>query len=506
MTEKIQIKLSELENLSKEQILAIATQVEKLKASQKKRTQEFYLANAHKDQLDFHQCRKRGRCFLGGNRSGKTTGGVNEFVWQNLGTHPFKRCKVPIKSFIVLQDFENHGKNILEAKLEQWVPEGAISKMDRNQTGAIKKIWWRSGSVTDVYSHDQDIKVFEGADYDLGWFDEPPPRRIFIATFRGLTDRGGDFFITATPIVEPWLYDYYKEWEQDPEGSFWWFRYVNSYSNVRNLGEGDEALGKKRLDEFASTLDDDEKESRIGGKFINLSGLVFKSFNRKVHLIKDFPWPASWPIIESIDPHPQKDWAVSWIGIAENNAKVLLRSGYFPGDAIEVGNAILQERTQLPIEDARRPRIINTYIDNYASAPLMTRSFVDPQARRTTILEEIQSVIGPPNGPRIMTSPKNVAQKIEIFKGWLSVRERIGGRIRPDFYAFDVRENDDFIREIEGYVWARYRTRDRQDLKDQPVKRNDDILDTIMQVALTLGEKDFGDAKPIEYAGTGIRH
>lgn len=501
----VQIRLSDLEKLSKDELLSIATQVEKIKESQKRRTQEFYLKNAHQDQLDFHKCPKRGKCFLGGNRSGKTTGGVNEFIWRNMGTHPFRKCRVPIKSFIVLQDFENHGKNILEAKLAEWLPSGALAKpYERNQTGAIKKIYWKTGSVTDVYSHDQDPKVFEGSDYDYGWFDEPPPHRIFKAIFRGLTDRGGDFTITATPIVEPWLYDFFRAWEADPEKSFWWFRYVNSYSNARNLGDGDAALGKKRLDEFASTLDEDEKESRIGGKFLNLSGLVFKNWSRAVHLIQPFAWPAQWPILESIDPHPQKDWAVSWIGVAENNAKILLRSGNFPGDAIEVGNAIMQERMQIEIEDGRRPRITNTYIDNYASAPLMTRSFVDPQARRTTILEEIQSVIGPPHGPRIMTSPKNVAQKIEIFKGWLTTRERQGGRIRPDFYAFDNRENDDFIKEIEGYVWARYRTKDRSDFKDQPVKRNDDILDTIMQVALTLGEKELGVAKPINYAERNI--
>lgn len=486
--QKKQIKLSELKNLPKEDLVAIINKINDVKSAQKFKTQHYYLEKAHDKQLLFHNNKKRIRLFSGGNRSGKSTAGINELIWFATGTHPFQKTKVPIKQIVILQDYETHCKTIFEPKLEEWAPQNSIQRIEKNQTGAIKKIWWKCGSVTDIFTHDQAIKVFEGGDYDLAWFDEPPPQKIFSAVWRGLTDRGGIAFITATPLFEPWLFTKYKEWESDPENSLWWFCFVDSFANARNLGQGDIELGRKRIQEFINELPEDEREARQKGQFIQLRGLVFKSFSRGTHLIKPFDWPAHWPIWESIDPHPSKPSAVSWIGIAENGCKILLQSALFPGDMIEVANAILMYREKLPIQDGRRARIVKTLIDNYASAPLMTKSATNHIKDRVSIREEIENVIGPVvGGPRVEVAPKNVHGKIDIFKSWLTVRER-DERVRADFYVFDTEDNDDFIREIESYAWQKYKNKDQGDLKDQPIKKNDDILDSVMQVALCMGD------------------
>ena len=153
-----------------------------------------------------------------------------------------------------MQDFENAAKNILEVKLNEWCPKGEIEKLERNQIGAIRKIYFRNGSTIDVLSHDQDIKVFEGSDYDFAHFDEPPPRKIYTAVWRGLTDRGGIMFVTATPLSSPWMYnEYMKAVEGDP---LRWFVFVQTKDNAKNIGEGDVELGLKRIDEFASLLGD----------------------------------------------------------------------------------------------------------------------------------------------------------------------------------------------------------------------------------------------------------
>jgi hypothetical protein len=414
--------------------------------------------------------------------SGKTTAGVVEMLWTMLGIHPYRRVNVPSKGVLVAQDFENHVKNILEPKFLQWAPPGAIIRTERNQNGAWRKVWFSSGSVLDIMSHDQDVKVFEGSDYDIAGFDEPPPKHIFNAVWRGLTDRGGICYITGTPIVGPWMYQEIQLAEKgDP---LRWYTYVDTDDNATNIGEGDTKLGLKRIHEFISMLDPNERAARKNGKFLQMQGLIFKGWSAK-HKIPPFQWPHHWPVIESIDPHPAKPWAVSWTGVTENGKKILLRSGYFEGVLEEVADQILFERTQIETTSQVTLKPKQTLIDNSSSVPLWNKGSGDGrQVRRTSVREELEKYIGPnAGGPRVEVAPKNVSGKITLFSQWLRFDEKTG---RSDFYAFDIPENDGFFHEIENYVWDTKRGGLKNGLKDQPLKTGDDILDSIMQVALTM--------------------
>lgn len=481
----MQIKLSELKNLSQEQLAAIASQAMKIREANKHRSLESYLESAHDGQRDFHKSDKRIRFFFGGNRSGKTTAGTIEMLWRLQGTHPFQKTRTPIKAALIVQDFENHCRSIIEPKFNQWAPPNIIDKAERNQNGAWRHLQLKNGSTMDIFSHDQDIKVFEGSDFDVAWFDEPPPQRVFSAIWRGLTDRGGVCYITGTPIVGPWMYQEIKKAESGTD-PLRWFIFVDTDQNATNIGEGDAALGKKRIQEFIELLPPEEREARKSGRFLQMQGLIFKEWQRSHHLVPAFSWPAHWPIIESIDPHPAKPWAVSWVGLAENGSKVLLRSGLYEGVLEQVADQILVERTELNIEHGRRPRIVKTLIDNSASVPLMQRSNNDPTARRKSLREELELLIGPAYGyPKVEVAPKNVKQKIELFKALLNIR-RVDEENVSGFYALDIPENERFIYEIENYVWDTKRGGILNGLKDIPVKKDDDILDTIMQVVLTL--------------------
>lgn len=431
---------------------------------------------------------------MGGNRSGKTTGGTAESLFFALGTHPFFKIKTPNKGVVIGQDFENHVKNILEPKFNEWAPKGSIIKEERNQNGAWRKIWLNCGSVIDFLSHDQDLKVFEGSDYDWAWFDEPPPRNIFKAVWRGLTDRGGYCWVTGTLITEPWIAQTIKK----PDKNMW-FVFADSYDNAKNIGQGDENLGKQRLLEFENELDPDEREARISGKSLQLQGQVFKDWDRSIHLISPFPWPSNWPVIETIDPHAQKPWAVAWIGITPSGRKILLRSGLYEGVLETIADQILAERMEIEIEHDFKINITRCIIDNHASTPMWSKSNTDPTAKRLSVRQELENMIGPSNGgPRIEVAPKNVQHKITLTKRWLKVDEDKD----TNFYVFDIAENERFIFEIENYVWDRKRGRE-SGLKDQPLKKDDDILDAIMQVAITVEPKQQQGGsrpQPVRYA------
>ncbi len=437
--------------------------------------------------------------------SGKSVAGFVEDIYLATGRHPFlKKWKTPCKGVIIVQDFETAAKNIMEVKFDEWCPKGEIVKVDRNQTGAIRKYYFKCGSTIDVLSHDQDMKVFEGTDYDFAHFDEPPPRKIFTAIWRGLTDRGGIMYITATPLQSPWMYrEFVLASKGDP---LRWFRFVKTKENAKNIGDGDVTLGLKRIDEFASLLEEDEKGARLDGEMTQMQGLIFKGWEEEHHMIPEFKIPPSWRIIESIDPHPQKPWAISWTALTDNNQKILLRSGYSTGDIQDQASYILHGRANLPIRGEAPPRIVRCIIDNAASVPVWQKSNTDPTAERISVRQELENYIGPSaGGPIIEVAPKNVAYKIELFRGWIKIEDKDGQK-RSNFYVFDNGENEGFKNEIENYVWD---TNKNKILKDKPKKEHDDILDTLMQVALTvprdLQEEDHRPVKIMEHRSWTVR-
>lgn len=499
--QKIKIPKKSLDKLSHGQLVELTNEILQLKEAAKSKTIDRYLQNMHAGQERFHRDEARIRIVTSPNRFGKSTAGIVELIWGSTGTHPFRKNRVPIKSAIVLQDFESHGKNVLESKFKEWAPAGSYNKIERHQGGCLKKIHWTCGSVTDVYSADQEIKVFEGSDYDLIWFDEPPPKAIWTALWRSCVDRGGRMYLTGTPLASLWLYEDFMKWKGNilPLYSFIQFGEADNY---KNLGEGDADLGRKRYEEFLSTLDPEEREARGKGTFLQLQGLIFKNWDRGVHLVDEFEVPANWEIWESIDPHPNKPWAVSWIAIAPNGAKILIQSGYFEGVVDEIATQIVEARDLLPKQEGIRLKIARCIIDNSSSVPLWTRSHQDPTARRVSVREELQAMIGPngAGGPVIEVAPKNVQGKIDILRNWLHPKER-NGRFRPEFFVFDGQRNEGFIKEIESYRWDSSRTKHGTELKGKPVKKNDDILDSVMQVALTLKQGEVAEYKVTDMIG-----
>lgn len=482
------LSLKSLEGKSQSELLQIAQQVVDLKKSRQAKKLEDYLKTMHEGQKEFHNLLKRIVFCFAGNRLGKTTAGAVELIWSCMGCHPFKKNKVPLKTAVIGPDFENHNKQILEPKIKEWSPSNSIRKIDRHQGGAMKRIHWTSGSTTDFYSWDQDQMVFEGSDYDVVWFDEPPPHWVWKALWRSCVDRGGRMYMTGTPLMSPWLYAIYQQMKNHDDPIRDYVKFKRNV-NAKNIGDGNEALGIKRLEEFASEFTEEEKAARLDGDFVQISGLIFKNWDRTKHIIPSFPILPSWDIYESIDPHPNKPWAVTWMAVAPNGAKILLQSLYAEGVIDEIANQIIYARGRIQIKDNLRIRISRTFIDNAASVPLWQKSNTDLTTRRVSVREELENMIGPrgAGGPRVEVCPKNVSQKIDILKQWLHVKKR-NEITRPDFFVFSEL-NEDFIHEIENWSWDRHKTRGGGEMKDKPVKKNDDLLDSVMQVALVLGSK-----------------
>src|SRR5690348_3156037 len=77
----------------------------------------------HPKQVDFHAAEQKRRLYIGGNRSGKTTGGIVEDIWWLTHRHPYRRIPDrPIHGRIVCVDFLNGIEKIIKPQLKQWIP------------------------------------------------------------------------------------------------------------------------------------------------------------------------------------------------------------------------------------------------------------------------------------------------------------------------------------------------------------------------------------------------
>lgn len=434
----------------------------------------------HKKQETFHRGKFQIRVASGGNRSGKSTAGINEDVAHSLGYRPWLlptdpdykiNVRVPNKGLICGESFQEQVKKVILPKLlgdpEKGVP-GAIpttllADVKRNPQGVITYIRLTNGSEIFLQSYDQDVDLFESADYDWVHFDEPPPRSIWVAVQRGLTDRMAPCWLTMTPLKEPWLYDEVYKREDC---------LVLYFDIEDNLDYG---LSRKGIDQFSASLTDDEKEARLRGRFFHLTGLVYKTYGVIHRLKRTLILPKGIPRHYStwmhIDCHPRKPHHAVWITIGPDRRKIIcgeLKNEH-PTNLIEPYCEALKvyETTVLKLAHDAPRRLI----DPLSGTP-------SPIGEGLTIWDEFDRC-----GFTCKAGSKNREAGILLFQNELKHDEEQG--VYPTTYILDDLVGIDF--ELRHYIWdehASKKTGERRDQLQTPRKKHDDFLEGIHRILL----------------------
>lgn len=235
----------------------------------------------HEKQVLFHSSNAKGRLYIGGNRSGKTVGGVVEDIWRLRGSHPFLKVPpAPIRGRIVTTSYNEGVKMIMIPEFAKWLPpsdlingswEDSYAKQERLLTLA-------NGSTVEFMSYDQALSKFAGTSRHFVHFDEEPPKAIFNECKMRLLDTAGYWYITMTPVEGmTWVYDDI---------------YVPGKTAGSNIAiiEIDTSenpyISNAEMETVFSDMDSTEIEARKKGKFVQIGGLVFKMFDPAVHVIK----------------------------------------------------------------------------------------------------------------------------------------------------------------------------------------------------------------------------
>jgi len=408
-----------------------------------------------------------------------------EFLFHMTGQYPKwypeeNRFRGAIKGRIIAKDFQKGVGEVIIPFLEEWLDESLVAKKYRNPIGVPVKWTLKNGSVFDILSHEQNTEQYEGWKGHIAWFDEPPPRDKYIATLRGLVDFRGRNWLTLTPLTQPWIYD---DIYTNPDKNRVHCVTVDMRDNPH--------LNELAIKEFEASLTEEEKEARLHGRFLHLSGLVYKEFNPNVHIVEPFEVPPMWTRYFAIDPHERTPTAAMWFAVDPKGGHWIIDELWM--DNMDLKSMALAIHAQEG-QDKPRIRLIDPHNDKdnmiaggfNVRKELMRHGIYTERANSDTQL-------GKSRIRKALTPVYNVLSKV----------------VTPNLHVF--RTCSQTIYEFQHYLWDDYkRNKEEYGLKDQVRKKDDHFMDCLRYIYnwdprfFNANEEEGEDE--VEYTGTYTKY
>lgn len=298
-------------------------------------TPNMHAYQPHRKQNIFHQTDKRIRLYIGGNRSGKSVGGVIEGLWWATGRHPYFKVPVPSAGRVISVDFLNGIEKIILPMYKRWVVESDLrgGTWDTAYDRQERTLHFANDSFIEFMSYDQDLDKFSGTSRNWIHFDEEPPKHIYTENLLRTLDVGGYIWITMTPVEGmTWVYDDLWEKGKDNEDPSICVVEVSMHENPH--------LDPTNIEVILAMLDPEERLAREHGQFVQLGGLIYKHFTKETHVFTstlDNLWlpPKSWEVICSMDHGLQNPTAWLWHAISPDGDVVTFYEHYYSGWTID---------------------------------------------------------------------------------------------------------------------------------------------------------------------------
>lgn len=413
----------------------------------------------HQKQVLYHSATEYIRLYIGGNRSGKTTGGIVEDIWWLTGTHPHQQTPDPnirpVMGRLVSVDFINGIKKIIIPQLKQWIPPSHL--LGGTWTSAYSEservLTLENGSQLELMSYDQDLDKFAGTSRDFIHFDEEPPEDIFNECKMRLIDRNGKAWVTMTPV----------------EGMTWMF---DAVYEPGSLGDPDikvievdmhenPYLGKEEIEKATKGLTPEEKDARIRGKFVQMGGLVYKKFKLDTHVIpqidfKEFQDRKKYKIYMSLDHGLNNPTSVHWHAVDNDGNVITFDEHYEAQRIIDYHAAVIHGRNGM---HGRVPDV-----------QLCDPALAQRNAVTGTSIQTEYAI----RGIGFALANNDVRTGIAKVSQYLEIRE-------DGHPTWHVTQNcGNLIREIQRYRWKTWATRkqsNKNNAYDEPHKKDDHAMD-----------------------------
>lgn len=172
-----------------------------------------------------------------------------------------------------------------------------------------------NGSEYFFGSAEQDVGTFESVPYDVCFSDEPLPRRLFGAIWRGLIDYYGRLICAMTPLGENSMF----LWSQ-------FFANPSSDAKFIQMSIHDNPhLSQEAVAEAIAQWPDDERATRETGAWQFMSHRAFPQFDPGIHVCQPHEIPEGWIRGVSVDPAHRRPFAITWAAFGPNDEVLVYR-------------------------------------------------------------------------------------------------------------------------------------------------------------------------------------
>lgn len=205
---------------------------------------------------------------------------------------------------------------------------------------------------------------------------------------------------------------------------------------------------------------EEDKQARVYGKFQHLTGLVFKEFSRKVHVIKPFNIDKdNYCVYERLDTHPRNPDACLWVAVDRQGTKYVVDELYVESTLSELSTRIKQKASQY--------RIIDRKIDPSA--------YIEDQHTNKSLAKDLYTL-----GLNYLPASKSRSHAIQSIHNALDYRE-MGGTVTkpPELFIFDTCLRT--IWELEHWQYHEYKgkTAEYKARSEKPMDKDDHIMECL---------------------------
>jgi len=438
-----------------------------------------YRYEPHEKQKTFHTCDsdeyltsksdiQKVRFYVGGNRSGKTVGGIVEDIWWVTKEHPFIDIEniwpEPIRGRICTTDFVNGGEGIIIPALKRWCPASKFKggSWESAWDAEERTVHFSNGGFIELRSYDQQLDKHAGTSRHFVHFDEEPPEDIYGENMARLMDTGGRCWFTMTPVEGmTWTYDRLYEPGSTGEAAFpILIVNVSVFDNPH--------IDKDEISMFASLWQDDDDESamRIEGTYISKTGLIYPGFKKETHVIPNWtPQRDEGTVFASLDHGLANPTAWLWHCLLPNGRIITFYEYY-------VKNRVVREHA---IEVLKINKALGREPDFYVGDPSIRNT--DP-ITRTSILEEYGKF-----GIFIQANPglNDVTAGIDRVRAYMKPVYKDEQGVMRSLWAVCERCVHT-IKEIGHYRWDPWKEKGakrEKNEKERPKKKDDHTCDSL---------------------------
>jgi len=386
-------------------------------------------------------------------------------------------------------------KNIV-SQIRDWFPKGKYtSRKGGKHYESIFKT--DTGWDLDIMTYDQDAKQFEGVTLGLAWLDEPPPEHVLKAIISRMR-KGGVIIITATPISgSAHLYDMFAKGEVETqvvlrEGD----DPVTVKRKVFHLTADVESVCKEHgirghlehehIAQMVAEYPEDERQARVYGKFQHLIGLVYKKWDRQIHVIEPFALdPKEWCVYHSLDPHPRNSDAGIWVAVNSQGQFIVVDEYWKNPDSVK---DMVYDLNKIDVQF----RMEKPYICDPSA-------FIEDQHTKNCL----GSMLSKEGRPYIEGSKFRTAsnQRIADALDWNKHNDEFIKK--PELLVFSTCKQT--IWEIEHWRWQEWRgkTGMERNRKEVPIDKDDHLIEALGRILIQ--EPQFREYAPKMYGMEGVQ-